>query len=135
MHIEERILRFFEEATELAQACGLSSAKAKHIVDYVYSRPVGDVTQEVGGVGVTLLGLCASLDLDTDALEKFEVCRVQDFKVTERILKKQQAKVHAGISKIQVCAECKGRGWHVGECHPQETCGCCEGRGVVPSTP
>jgi hypothetical protein len=24
------------------------------------------------------------------------------------------------------CTECKGRGWHVGECHPREACGACE---------
>lgn len=23
------------------------------------------------------------------------------------------------------CTECNGRGWHVGECHPQEPCGAC----------
>jgi hypothetical protein len=30
------------------------------------------------------------------------------------------------------CPECLGRGWHVGECHPQETCGTCLGGKVVP---
>jgi hypothetical protein len=29
------------------------------------------------------------------------------------------------------CPECKGRGWHVGECHPRETCGVCRGSGLV----
>lgn len=32
-----------------------------------------------------------------------------------------------------VCTYCAGRGWHVGECHPQETCGGCNGTGL--STP
>jgi hypothetical protein len=27
------------------------------------------------------------------------------------------------------CPECKGRGWHVGDCHPRETCGVCDGTG------
>lgn len=30
------------------------------------------------------------------------------------------------------CPECKGRGWHVGDCHPRETCGVCDGSGVLP---
>lgn len=30
-----------------------------------------------------------------------------------------------------ICRACKGRGWHVGECHPQETCGACDGEGMV----
>lgn len=28
------------------------------------------------------------------------------------------------------CAECSGRGWHIGECHPRETCGVCCGSGL-----
>lgn len=28
------------------------------------------------------------------------------------------------------CTECDGRGWHVGECHPRETCGVCMGLGT-----
>lgn len=31
------------------------------------------------------------------------------------------------------CLECRGRGWHVGECHPRETCGACSGEGVIRS--
>lgn len=29
------------------------------------------------------------------------------------------------------CDDCKGRGWIVGECHPEETCGGCGGMGRV----
>lgn len=28
------------------------------------------------------------------------------------------------------CAECGGKGWHIGDCHPRETCGACNGAGV-----
>jgi len=31
------------------------------------------------------------------------------------------------------CHYCKGRGWHVGDCHPCETCGVCDGTGVLPT--
>ena len=30
------------------------------------------------------------------------------------------------------CPYCKGRGWHHGDCHPQETCGVCNGHGRIP---
>jgi hypothetical protein len=33
------------------------------------------------------------------------------------------------------CAECKGRGWHHGDCHPRETCGVCDGTGLAPASP
>jgi hypothetical protein len=31
------------------------------------------------------------------------------------------------------CVECKGRGWHPGDCHPRETCGVCDGSGFAPA--
>lgn len=34
-------------------------------------------------------------------------------------------------ARTMKCRECRGRGWHVGECHPQETCGVCDGSGAV----
>lgn len=53
----ERNYRFFEEATELVQACGMSKEDCYKLVDYVYNRPVGEVEQEIGGVMVTLAAL------------------------------------------------------------------------------
>lgn len=32
---------------------------------------------------------------------------------------------------MTACAECKGRGWHIGECHPQEECGACLATGFT----
>ncbi len=29
------------------------------------------------------------------------------------------------------CEECKGRGWHIGDCHPREECGACKGTGLA----
>jgi hypothetical protein len=33
------------------------------------------------------------------------------------------------------CPECKGRGWHPGDCHPREECGRCDGTGRCPPAP
>ena len=33
------------------------------------------------------------------------------------------------------CPECKGRGWHVGDCHPREVCGACDGTGKMRCCP
>ncbi|MGG6895884.1 hypothetical protein [Rhizobium sp. BR 315] len=57
--LDERTHRFLEEALELAQASGCSSSDAHALVDYVFSRKEGDVTQETGGVLVTLAALCS----------------------------------------------------------------------------
>src|SRR5579872_2306460 len=54
----ERNHRFFEEAAELVQACGMPKHEAHQLVEYVYGRPVGEPNQEAGGVMVTLAALC-----------------------------------------------------------------------------
>jgi hypothetical protein len=58
--LEERTHRFLEEALELVQAQGCSREHAHTLVDYVYGRPEGDPELEVGGVMVTLAGLCTA---------------------------------------------------------------------------
>lgn len=49
-----RARRFLEEAVELAQAAGVTAEEADAVRAYVFSRPAGDIRQEIGGVMVTL---------------------------------------------------------------------------------
>ncbi len=72
----ERVMRFLEEAIELAQAQGLAEIHAAALVAHVYSKPKGDLWQEVGGVGVTLLAYCESVGIDADKAEMDEFARV-----------------------------------------------------------
>lgn len=60
----ERAARFLEEALELAQAAGLNRIDAIVLTDYVFSRPVGPIAGEVGGVMTTLASLCVACKLD-----------------------------------------------------------------------
>lgn len=61
---EERSHRFIEESLELVQAAGCTRDEVLALVDYVYGRDVGEITQEVGGVMNTLAALCLSHDVD-----------------------------------------------------------------------
>jgi hypothetical protein len=72
----ERNYRFFEEATELVQACGATRKGCHELVDYVFDRPVGDQDQEVGGVMVTLAALCSAnnIDMDMSGYEELNRC-------------------------------------------------------------
>jgi hypothetical protein len=72
----ERILRFMEEAFELAQACGLTHPELTRLMLHVYGKPTGQIAQEIGGVGTTLLALSAAHGLDAEALEVQELRRV-----------------------------------------------------------
>lgn len=87
---EERNHRFFEEAGELVQACGMSASEAHQLVDYVWNRPVGEKHQEVGGVMVTLAALCLANGLDMHAAGETELARI--WTKVEAIRAKQAAK-------------------------------------------
>ena len=87
---QERNHRFLEEALELIQACGATVEEAHQLVDYVYDRPVGEVSQEVGGVMVTLAALCLAQDMDMHAAAETELTRI--WGKVEHIRAKQAAK-------------------------------------------
>lgn len=89
---KERAQRFLEEALELGQSRDLSKEDALLMVDYVYSRPIGEPAQEVGGVMVTLAALCSSADIDLENSALSELIRVEEPEIMEKIRKKQDSK-------------------------------------------
>lgn len=72
----ERNRRFLEESLELVQANGCSQREAHQLVDYVFGREVGQLTQEVGGVMVTLASLCEASDIDMVSCGRVELERI-----------------------------------------------------------
>ena len=89
----ERAFRLVEEAIELAQVCGVTEEETAHIMRQVYSRPVGEIGQEVAGVGVTLMVLAESLHLDPEELVRLELARVSDPEVIARMKGRQSVKL------------------------------------------
>ncbi len=89
-----RVQRFLEEAIELAQALGFSHENAHKMVDYVYGRPVGEVTQEVGGVMCTLGSTCEAIGVDMHMAGTKELLRA--FKMIEVIKEKNKLKPKFG---------------------------------------
>lgn len=88
--VTERNHRLLEEALELVQCNGCTASEAHQLVDYVFSRPIGDPAQEVGGVMVCLAALCTAAALDMRACGETELDRV--WTMVERIRAKQAAK-------------------------------------------
>lgn len=74
--LPQRGVRLLEEAIEAYQACGGAEAMAHKLVSYVFSRPRGEIGQELGGVAVTVLALAAAAGLSADEEECREVSRV-----------------------------------------------------------
>ncbi len=100
----ERGDRFIEEALELAQTMpGFGADRAHALVDYVFSRPVGDRFQEVGGVMVTLAALCNAAELDLRGAAALELARV--WTKVEAIRAKQAAKPTGSALPVAVAPE------------------------------
>lgn len=89
---QERCDRFVEEALELVQAVGYDRERAHALVDYVFSRPEGEVHQEAGGVMVTLAALASIINVDLFADGSTELARVNQPEVMARIREKQRNK-------------------------------------------
>ncbi len=88
----ERNHRFLEEALELVQACGCTEDEAIKLVAYVYGRPIGERSQEVGGVMVTLAALCLAHKLDMHGAGETELERISHPETINRIRVKQAGK-------------------------------------------
>lgn len=86
----ERNHRFLEEALELIQSLGCTASEAHQLVDYVFSRPVGDKVQETGGVLVTLAALCNAAEIHMEHAGELELARI--WTKVEQIRAKQAAK-------------------------------------------
>lgn len=97
LEIKERISRFIEESVELAQSEDFPIQNIYRIAEYVYSKPKGEIYQEVGGVGVTLLAYCQAKHLSAEACEKAEIARILS-KTKEHFVERQNIKAASRIA-------------------------------------
>lgn len=88
----ERNHRFLEEALELVQSLNCTQSEAHQLVDYVFGRPIGEPSQEVGGVMNTLAALCSANGLHMREDGDTELARVSTPEMMEKIRAKQKAK-------------------------------------------
>jgi hypothetical protein len=94
----ERAMRFLEEANELCQSIGLTAEQASVVTGYVYGRPVGEPSQEVGGSMVTLAALCDTIGLDMDDAGEVELSRINTPEMRAKIAAKQVSKRLFGMT-------------------------------------
>ena len=90
--VEERAHRFLEESLELVQASGCTKEDALALVEYVFSRPEGELFQEAGGALVTLAALTSTLAIDLETAGESELRR--NWSRIDRIREKQASKPH-----------------------------------------
>lgn len=92
-----RALRLAEEAVEFAQARQVPIEQMHLLIDTVYSRPVGDADQEIGGVFMTAIIAAAIEGLDPEECFLRELRRVLA-KPSEHFAKRNQDKLDLGLT-------------------------------------
>ena len=92
-----RALRLLEEAIELAQAEGIKRHLVDHCTEIVYSRPVGQANQEIGGVLMTAAVYCGCVGRDIDEVLATELDRVLAKPLTQ-FHERNQDKINLGLT-------------------------------------
>lgn len=96
---DERAARLIEEAVEVAQAEGVPLEIVQRIVERIYSRPPGELSQEIGGLAITLDALAENAGLDVTVEAERELERITS-KSKEWWTKKHAEKVEAGTANL-----------------------------------
>jgi hypothetical protein len=104
----ERTHRFVEESIELAQSCGATKEEVLQLVEYVFSRPTGNKFQEVGGVLVTLAGLCSAQSISMELAGATALIENQD--KTEKIRAKRAMRPADGPLPVEEKFPCNNCG-------------------------
>ena len=94
--VDLRAARFIEEAIEAVQSAGLPLAELERVARFVYAKPAGELRQELGGVGLTLLAFAAAAGVSADDAESAEFARVLA-KGAEHFRQRDQLKADAGL--------------------------------------
>lgn len=101
---EERLMRFFEEAAELAQAGGMSRRVVDIILDRVYARPDWNVRKEIGQAQACLEMYAHVIGESSDDLAEKEWQRVQTIP-REDWERRHAAKIELGMATKQAIRE------------------------------
>jgi hypothetical protein len=99
---KERALRFVEEAIELAHALNMPASVVAAIATRVYSRPPGQLRQEMGQCQATFELLARVVGIDPDAEATAELARVKSIP-KEEWDRRHAAKVALGIATDGSC--------------------------------
>lgn len=94
--VKQRALRMLEESVEAYQAAGCDEEMGHRLVSYVFNRAPGNLAQELGGVGLTVLALAEAASLNADDEERLEIARVLA-KPLSHFVARNQSKNDAGF--------------------------------------
>jgi len=96
--VEERVLRVVEEALELAQSEFVPRERIEQLLSHVWARPLGNPSQELGSLGITMLAYAAAKGMNCDATEVMELTRIVNLD-PNYFRTKQNIKAAKGLAK------------------------------------
>lgn len=96
MNPHERGMRSHEESTELFQALGGTREEAHRIVDHVFDKEPGVISQELGGAALTLIAAAEGCSYNLGACANAELYRIFSLPM-EKFQKRQEQNVADGI--------------------------------------
>jgi hypothetical protein len=96
MNLPERGRRAFEESAEVGQALGVTREEAHRIVDHVFDKPVGQLSQELGGAALTLLACAEASKNNLGNCVTNELARIHSLP-KEKFQKRQEQNILDGI--------------------------------------
>lgn len=99
--VQQRLIRLAEETFEACQAGDVDLGMLFALGEYVYGRPKGELSKEVGGVSVCVLALAGAMGEQADKIEAAEILRVLS-KPLEHFSKRNQDKNDAGFKAIDL---------------------------------
>ena len=105
---DERAARLVEEAMEVAQAENVPAETVRRILEHVYSRPPGELGQEIGGCAITLLALAENAGIGYRA-ELLREWRRLTSKPRAWWQHRHEEKVAAGTANLSPVAHKEGR--------------------------
>lgn len=97
----ERAARCVEEAIEVAQSLGLPFDILLKIADRVYKKPVGEISQEIGGLFITMEALAEVVGVNTEACGQREFERVISLP-KEHWTRRHADKVASGTANLEI---------------------------------
>ncbi|UIN38382.1 hypothetical protein [Methylobacterium oryzae] len=104
LNLRFRAERVLEEALELAQAAGYPQEKIAALTAKVYANPPGEVGQEAGGLGLSLLAFCDTAQISADECEEREIMRVLS-KSTAHFKARIERKIADGVCSEDLLEE------------------------------
>lgn len=94
---KERFARCLEELLELGQVLGIGKHEIPKLIERVYSRPIGEIMDELGGVAMTFASLCKVLGTTIGVAAHVGLSNLEQHAIIEKVRTKRKTRHGRGL--------------------------------------